>query len=692
MATGALGCGALLGGVKPLTLDELQAKAKAFHETIEAPPFERTPEAIRRSVSETLSAADKALDRIGARKPSEMTFENTVRAIDDTLYKAGLSANRFAIIKDTHPDPAMRQAATEAIKRFEQWAVGVEYREDVYRAVKAVAARRPKLEGEDAKFLEETLRDYRRAGFELPKKDREEVERLRKELADLGTDFENNILKTRRPLEFTRKELEGVPESFLESKGIRSGPNTYTILANVTYHYLAVMENARLEATRRRLCEARFRLAMEDNLPILQRMLSLRRRIASKLGYATWADYVIEPRMAGTADRAREFCLKVRDGLEKRFRDELELMRRMKVRDTGEAAARIRIWDWRYYANRIKKENYQVDAEALRAYFPYQQALRGLFETAGKVFGLRVVPVKPPYKWVEDLQLVAVLDAETDEPLGLLYLDMFPREGKYNHFAQYGIIEGKLRPDGLYQRPVAALICNFPAPQPNRPSLLQHDEVETLFHEFGHALHTILTRAKHARFSGTSVPRDFVEVPSQLLEEWAWNRKALDSFAADYRDPSKKLPPDILQKLKAARLATIGSFYRRQMGFALTDLALHMNWKEEEDPARLANYVFGDAFLPPPERSAFVAFFGHLVGYDASYYGYGWADAIVADIASVFEKSPKGFFDADLGRRLRREIYEQGDSRPVEVSIRKFLGRDWNLDAFFRKNGIEPPR
>src|SRR5271170_2123057 len=198
-----------------------------------------------------------------------------------------------------------------------------------------------------------------------------------------------------------------------------------------------------------------------------------------------------------------------------------------------------------------------------------------MFAIYQRIFGLKFHRITPPYKWVDDLQLYAVTDSATGEPMGLFYLDMFPREGKYNHFAEFGLIDGKLRDDGQCQRPTVALVCNFPSPQADRPSLLAHEDVVTLFHEFGHAMHSILTRAHYARFSGTSVPGDFVEAPSQMLENWAWDDKVLDSFAADYRDPSKKIPKDILRQLKASKLAVEGAYYRRQLVFGLADLALH---------------------------------------------------------------------------------------------------------------------
>jgi Zn-dependent oligopeptidase len=220
---------------------------------------------------------------------------------------------------------------------------------------------------------------------------------------------------------------------------------------------------------------------------------------------------------------------------------------------------------------------------------------------------------------------------------------------------------------------------------------MSHDDVETIFHEFGHAMHTILTRAKYSRFSGTSVPRDFVEAPSQMLENWAWDKKVLDSFAADYRDPSKKIPADVLAKLKEARLATEGSFYRRQLSFGLMDLALHTQIHQDnaQDVLPLSNKTLSEVFLPTPPDTAFVAYFGHIIGYGSGYYGYAWADAIAADMATVFENSPDGYFDQKAGMRLRKQIYEVGDSRDVNISIEKFLGRPRSIQPFLKKIGID---
>ena len=670
-------------------LKEFKKRAASFNSVITLPQFELTTNEIRVALRQTMAVGNAALDRIGSLPPKEVTFENTIGALDDINYQISLTDDRFAVIKETSTRADLRDAATDALKKLEEWTVGLDYREDVYNAVKAYADTRPKLKGEDAKLLAETLRDYRRAGLSLPKPQRDEVERMRKELSGLTTDYESNITRAEKAVKFTKAELEGVPESFLAQT--KTADDEYTVMANITWHYLSVMDNARREDTRQKLLVAHDNLARADNIPLLEKILPLRDDIAKKLGYKTWADYQIEVKMARTAASAIDFLERLKTGLQPKFDAELAEYRKIKVKQTGDPKADIRIWDWRYFSNELKKEKYTVDAEQLRVYFPYQRVLEGMFDIYQSIFGLKFERVEPPYKWIGDLQLYAVSDAKSGEPLGLFYLDMFPREGKYNHFAQFRLIGGKQLVGGKYQRPTVALICNFPAPAKGEPSLLSHVDVETLFHEFGHAMHSILTRAKYGRFAGTSVPGDFVESPSQMLENWVWDKKVLDSFAADYRDTSKKIPVEILAKLQEARLATEGTRYRRQISFGLMDLALHTQIHDSnaKEALPLSNKVLSEAFLPMAPDTAFVAYFGHLMGYDAGYYGYAWADAIAADMATVFQRAPSGYFDQAAGRRLRTEIYEPGDSRDVNVSIEKFLGRKRSLEPFLKKIGIE---
>jgi thimet oligopeptidase len=306
-----------------------------------------------------------------------------------------------------------------------------------------------------------------------------------------------------------------------------------------------------------------------------------------------------------------------------------------------------------------------------------------MFSIFGRVFGLRFEEIKPPFKWTDDLRVYVVSDSDSNAPLGLLYLDLFPREGKTGGGGESEIVNGRRLSNGKYQAPVAAVILNF-------PSLLSHSEAEILFHELGHALHCILTRAQHSRLAGTHVPVDFVEAPSQMLQNWIWDKRVLDTFAADYRDRTKKIPAETVEKMKNAKLATAGMFYRRQFAFADADLALHGPHPVDRpyDCVAISNSAFERVFLPIDSQTSFIASFRGLNGYDAGYYGYAWADAIAADMATVFEKSKDGYLDKQAGMKLRREIYEPGDSRDVNISIEKFLGRKQSVQPFLKKIGI----
>src|SRR6266478_4775202 len=512
------------------TVDDFRAAAAKTNAVLTIPDWEQTPEAVDAMMKTAIATANKALDQIGAQDLSKVTFKSTIVALDDLTYQAGNAANKAVIIKESNTNEKMRGAAENAVKEFQDWAVGIDYREDVYKALKAFADTRPQLSGEDKKLFDETMRDYRRAGLELPPDKRKEVEQLRKDLAKLGTDFDSNIVNAKAPVVFTKAELDGLPESFFASPGIKTADDAYTVMANVTWQFVAVQENAKSEATRKKLYVIHDSLAKDTNVSVLNQMLVLRNKIALRLGYKSWDDFQTEIKMAKTSTDAKSYIDKLISGIRPKFDGEVSAMQKMKAADTNDPNTKIDVWDWRYYDNQLKKQKYAVDKEALRNYFPFQKVLDGMFAIYQSIFGLKFEKIAVPYKWIDDLQLYLVTDSATGEPLGMFYLDMFPREGKFNHFAEFEIIGGKLLSDGKYQRPTVALLCNFPPPSADKPSLMTHSDVETLFHEFGHALHTITTRAKYGRFAGTHVPGDFVEAPSQMLQNWVWDKKVLDAF------------------------------------------------------------------------------------------------------------------------------------------------------------------
>jgi thimet oligopeptidase len=270
----------------------------------------------------------------------------------------------------------------------------------------------------------------------------------------------------------------------------------------------------------------------------------------------------------------------------------------------------------------------------------------------------------------------------TGQEVGAFFLDLFPRKGKFGHAAAFGIVEGRLKSNGVYQRPVKAMVCNFSA---EAPHLLSHSEVETLFHEFGHIFHGVLTTARYVRFSGTGVAWDFVEAPSQIFENWAWEYEVLKTFARHSKDPNRVFSEDLVKKMNDAQRAGSGLFYLRQLSFAKADLRVHGPGRKP-NVLEVINETVSRLFLPLPPDTAFGAGFGHMVGYASGYYGYAWADVIAADMFSLFKH--RGLFDSELGLRLKKEIYEPGGSRDENVSLEKFLQRSLSYDAFFEGIGV----
>jgi thimet oligopeptidase len=676
--------------VKKLTFAELQKSAAKFGTNLSLIKWENTPEEVEKSTGAAIRAANKALDAIGALDPKKVTFRNTIRAMDDLKFDLASVQNRIEVLKQAHPDAKVREAAINGVEKFDEWKVALDYRKDVYRTIKAFAATGPKLQGEDQRLFDEILRDYRRAGLDLPEDQQKEVESFRKELSKTEIQFQVNINNASSPVEFTKEELDGVPQSVLDS--YKKVGDKYQVDANVTFQVEGVMDNAASEATRKKLYLVRDNRARDKNLDLLKRAIQLRTTIAQKLGYKTWADYKTESRMAKSGAAALDFVEKIKVGLQPKFDAEKGAMKEIKAASKGSETQDVNIWDWRYCAEQLRQQKYNIDAEALRAYFPFEKVLQGMFNVYQRIFGVQIREIDAPSRYVEDLKLYAVIDAQSGASLGLLYMDMFPRPGKFNHFANFSLIDGKRLEDGRYQRPTTSLLCNFPTASKDHPSLLTHQHVTTIFHEFGHAMHAILTQAKYVRFSGTNVPQDFVEAPSQMLEYFSWDKKVLDGFAADYRDSTKKIPEEVLAKLKAADLATKAFYYRRQLSLATEDLRLHSGPTDDQlnHLNDFCNGVMGEIFLPPDPSTAAVAGFGHIMGdYDAGYYGYAWADAIAADMASVFQQAPGGFLDEKVGRKLRDEIYAQGNSRDITISIEKFLGRKQSIDPFLKHVGIQ---
>ncbi|QYM78119.1 Zn-dependent oligopeptidase [Horticoccus luteus] len=686
---GFIGAGAVMTAATKL--EDLQAQATRDGMALVLPTWARNAAEVQSMTKAAIARADAALAKLAQQPADAATFASTFAAYDAITGDVAAYAGQNDFVSETSVDVATRDAARAASVTLQQWAIALDYRADVYRVLKAFADRGTKLDAQEQRLVDFTLRDYRRAGLALPAEEQKAVEGLRKELSATEEQFSTNINQARAPIDFTAEELAGVPESFLASPGVKQADGKFRAMLNITFHALALEENATNPETRRRALVARETLAKESNTPVLTKLVQLRAEIAHRLGYGSWADYRTETRMAKTGAAALKFEEDLVTALQPKWSAELETLRQLKVSETKDPAAKLEAWDIRYYLNQLKKERYAVDAEQLRVYFPYQATLEGMFRIYQRIFGLTFTRVEAPYLWTPGVQFFVVSDAKTGVAMGSFYLDMFPREGKFNHFACFPQTPGRVGAEGKYELPVEVLVCNFPPPAGDKPSLLAHDEVVTLFHEFGHVMHGILSRARFQAQTSFGVPQDFVEGPSQMLENWPWDKAVLDTFAADYRDPSKKIPAETIAALTKARVATEGYYNRRQLSFGLIDLRLHLLTPAQAakvDVVGLSNDVLARVFVAQPEGTSFVTYFGHLVGYDAGYYGYLWSRVMAIDMASVFKQAADGFLDVDTGLRLRKEVYGVGDTRDVGESVEKFLGRPRSMDAFLNYVGL----
>lgn len=616
-------------------------------------------------------------------RQDERSFDNTMRPLDHIGDVLGHAFADYAFMGYVHPDKDVRSAAKDAEEKLDKFGVEIIFRDDLNEAVQEYAATDDagSLDGERARFLDFTLRDLRRAGHDLDAATRAEVKAKTERLVELGVRFQQNIDEWQDWILVTREDLEGLPESFIGS--LETDEESGMLKVTIDYPQLIpFQENARRRDLRE---ELRFKfntVAIEENRKILEEAVRLRQEIAEAFGQETWAHHRLEERMAKTPERVASFYEELEQPLTLKGKEEVATVAALLQQDTDENI--VQVWDWAYYDTQQRKNDYGVDNFEVAEYFPLAQVLDGMFELTSEMFGISFEEIEDFDTWHPDVQLFAVNDTETGEELGRFYLDLFPREGKFGHAAEFPLVPGRRLEDGSYQKPVCAMVANFTKPTAKAPSLLQHSEVETLFHEFGHVLHQNLGRTEFARFSGTNTERDFVEAPSQIMQHWIWRSEVLARFARHY-ETGEPIPEDLVDQLVAARKLNKAMWQLRQMQFGWWDQQIHGG----PDPDLDEIYEKGvEISLLPMHAGTFpLASFGHLMsGYDASYYGYMWAEAFGDDMFSRFEE--EGVTNPQVGMAYRREILERGGSLDADELLRRFLGREPDNKAFLKKLGI----
>ncbi|MCH2535572.1 MAG: Zn-dependent oligopeptidase [Bdellovibrionales bacterium] len=663
-------------------LDVVVDDQKSSNRSYVLPDLDLSPQEIEKKNKELIKTTDLKISEL-LKKTEKHNFENTTLELDYIMNDMYNHMYVIYLLLNTSPKKEVRDAALQAFQDLQKWEIDLSFRKDLYKAYTSVDLK--KLNDTQKRYMEKILLGFKMNGLHLSDKKQNEIKKITQELAKLTTEFGENIKNAKAEFTFTKEEIKGVPESYLKKWETEDG--NYKLDALIYDDYGAIIKFADNREVRKKVYLARNTSVKKENLPLVQKIANKRLQIAKLLGYDTWADVKLEDRMAKSPEKVSRFLGSIKSGLIKKQKQELKEIKQ-KMPDSKDT---LYSWDTSYYFDKIAKDKYNYDSEYVKQYFPMESSLQGMFSIYQKIFQLDFKKIEPLYKWTEDVELYGVYDQKSQELLGMFYLDLYPREGKYNHFAQFTLAKGLRLKNGKYQAPIAVLVCNFPQPTEDTPSLLKHSDVETLFHEFGHAIHTILTKAEYIGQSGTAVPRDFVEAPSQMLENWLWNKDVLDSFAHHYQDKSKKLPSDTLDKMKQVKKASLGRQLTFQLGVADLDMTLHSakNPLSQKQISKISGekYQMMVGAITSSEVS-FITRLGHFTGYDAGYYGYLWAQAISDDLNTAFESAENKYFDESVGLKLRTEIYEPGDSRPVEESIHEFLGRDWNTKAFIKNLGI----
>jgi len=646
--------------------------------------FATTPEEVLAATDAALADAEDLVASAVATGGAG-TFATVLRPLDEADARLTAGYARGAFMARVHVDPAVRDAGQAAEERLDRWRVDLPFREDLAATVFAFAesTEAAGLVGEPRRLLDRILRDLRRAGHGLDGATREEVRRLEGRLVELQSAFQRNIDEFEDGLDLTREELDGLSDDFVA--GLRPGASRGTFRVSLdapeVYPFL---QQARRRDLRRELERRQFDEARGANEPLLAEALGIRRRIAALLGYPSWAHYAIEVKMAADPEAVRRFYDALVPPLRARLADEIARLEEI-LREDGEEPP-LRTWDWRYCDTRLRRRDFAVDPDELKGYLPLDAVFEGLLGLCAEVFGLTFEPIADAAAWHPDVRRFRVRDAATGAEIGDVLMDLHPRDGKYGHAAAWPLVPGRRLSDGTYQRPLTAIVANLPRPGADRPALLRHEDVVTLFHEFGHVLHATLTRAELTRFSGGETEWDFVEAPSQILEHWAWQADVLARFARHHAT-GEPIPRALVQRLVASRDLDIALTTLRQCYLGLMDLGLH-GPEETRDIAAVDRAAFAVWGLPYHEGTLYPCQFGHLMGgYDAGYYGYLWSKVYGDDMFGRFET--EGVTSPAVGAAYRREILEPNGTRDGMDLLRAFLGRDPSPATFLRLLGIE---
>ncbi|MGD8826396.1 MAG: M3 family metallopeptidase [Myxococcales bacterium] len=650
--------------------------------------------AIDELLEKSRAAVDAIVDDEGPR-----TYAHTLGALEEAtepLERAMTVVDHLESVATTEALRAAYNATRPKVSAF--WSE-LAMNEGLYRAVRDFSETREaaELPPTESRFLKKTLDDFRRHGAELGPEDKSKLQAIEVELTTLTTTFAQHVLDETNAFELVLTEerrLCGLPESARQAaaenakqKGVEGW--RFTLHAPSMIPLLTYLDDASIREKVWRAYSTRASRGEKDNRPIIARVLELRRAKAELLGYRDFSDLVIEDRMAKNGSTAREFIDDLRARTRPAFERENEELQRFRNELEGGDAPKLDPWDVAYYAEKQRQAQYAFNEEELRPYFPLDRVLSGLFATAQALYEIDIVSWEAT-TWDPTVRAYAIRDRDGSE-IAAFYVDLFPRENKRGGAWMNALISAAHR-EGATEKQLGLFCANVNPPVGDKPALLTHREVETLFHEFGHLLHHCLSRVSVRSLSGTNVAWDFVELPSQIMENWCWERSGLDLFAAHY-ETGAPIPEDLYEKMIRARTYRAANDQMRQLGFASVDLALHQDY----DPARDGDVMtysrkilqeHSSTILPDDYAmlAGFSHIFAHPVGYAAGYYSYKWAEVLDADAFTRFKK--EGITNPKVGRSFRDAILSKGNSEEPAQLYRDFMGRDPSLEPLLRRAGL----
>ena len=641
---------------------------------------------------EAIRRAEAEIDAIAAN-PAAPTFENSVEALEFAGADLDRVSGIFFNLLEAESDGQMQQIAEEVSPLLTEYEMHVSHNAALFARISAVHAQRERLalDPDRRRLLEDSYKGFVRGGAALGPEDQRTYARLEEELSLLELRFGRNVLDATNAfaLELTDEaELEGLPQS-LRELGARTArekgrPGWVFDLSHPSYApFLQYSARSELRERLWRAYNARALGGVSDNADICRRIADLRRQIAQLLGYATWADYVLEERMAKNIPAVRSLLDRLlAPSLPAARREVAELLDYARAR--GYAGTQMQPWDFAWWSERFRAEHFALDDEQLRPYFRLEDCIDAAFSLAGRLYGIRFTQRQDLPVYHPDVRVYAVTDAD-GRHLALLYADFFPRAGKRGGAWMTNFRELALR-GGVEERPVVSIVTNFSKPGPDSPSLLTHDELTTLLHEFGHALHGMLAEGRYPSLTGTNVARDFVELPSQLLENWAFEPEYLHLFARHYRT-GETIPDALVGRLVAARNYHAAYFQLRQLRFGLLDLAWHsLREAPVQDAEQLERNALADcAALPDIPGTCISTSFSHIFsgGYSAGYYSYKWAEVLEADAYERFRR--EGVFSRTVAASFRENILARGGSEDPAVLYRRFRKQDPDPGTLLKK-------